>query len=204
MRACERAYVRPFKDFTSFYFWMCFFFHFRFVCIRWYRFLSHLCRSSWHFSRRREVKRVKGSQTNRQNHYTLWNLIFCFLSEWFLWNRNQSLCIHSTHIHIILIFSYEFLLSICFKPVSLCVGTTNRHFLEKKIILSRLNVGCSTNMTRVLEFESIIFFFSQKKLRSICAVICHCQKKMNVLKCSHFLLAAYALKHRKNAFEVYE
>lgn len=89
-------------------------------------------------------KRFK--QTNRQNHYTLWNLIFCFLSEWFLWNRNQSLYLCALHIlhihHIILHFAllvmrmsaYMFLLWICVS----CVGTTNRHFSRKKKILSRL------------------------------------------------------------------
>lgn len=67
------------------------------------------------------------------------------------------------------------------------VGTTNRHFHEK--ILSRLNVGCSTNMTRVLEFESIIFFYFSKE------IMIHMRRHMS-------LSAAYALQRRKNTFEV--
>lgn len=50
---CVRASVRPLRFFIFRWSkWVLF--YFRFVCIRWYRFLSHLCRSSWlRFSRRR-------------------------------------------------------------------------------------------------------------------------------------------------------
>lgn len=130
------------------------FFYFRFVCIRWYRFLSHLCRSFWlRFSRRRWGEASnRFTQTNRRNHYTLWNLIFRFLSGWFLWNRNQSLCpcayttTHARTLHnssFSLIYwlwewVYAFLLF-----GSVCLG------LGQQIDIF---VGCSINVTRVLEF----------------------------------------------------
>lgn len=211
---CVRASVRPLRLFIFrcifiWSNWVCF--YFRFVCIRWYRFLSHLCRSSWHrFSRRRWGEASERfTQTNRQNHYTLWNLIFRFLSERFLWNRNQSLCLcaytHTLHnssfsfIYWLWEWVYVFLL---FRSVCLVLGQQIDIFSSEKKNSITSTVGCSTNVTRVLEF------CSQKKLWSICAVICHCRMKkfskgkINGLKCSHILWAA--LKHRKNAFEVDE
>lgn len=174
------------------------FFYFRFVCIRWYRFLSHLCRSllGFGFQDGGEASE-RFTQTNRRNHYTLWNLIFCFLSERFLWNRNQSLCpcaytttqcalhMHIRHIilHFRLFIGYEneneFRCFCCLDLCVSCVGTTNRHLFERRKNSVTSAVGCSTNVTRVLEC------FSQKNLWSICADICHCRKEKYVLKCSH-------------------
>lgn len=149
---CEQACVRfVFLFLDVFSFGRIEFFYFRFVCIRWYRFLSHLCRSllGFGFQDGGEASE-RFTQTNRRNHYTLWNLIFCFLSERFLWNRNQSLCpcaytttqcalhMHIRHIilHFRLFIGYEneneFRCFCCLDLCVLCWDNKSTSFWEKK------------------------------------------------------------------------
>lgn len=83
-------------------------------------------------------------------------------------------------------FSFSLLEILC----RLCCWDNKSVFSLKNSITSA--VGCSINMTRVLEFQSIIIFAFLP-----CAVICHCQKIHCIFYYPH---ERKKKKHRKMCF----
>lgn len=143
------------------------------------------------------------------------NILFPFGMDFFGTATNPCVrtLLHIPIHHIILHLSLLVMrMSLCVFALDLCVcllccwDNKSTFSREKNSITSA--VGCSTNMTRVLEFESIILFSSSKEItihmRRHMLLSNEQDEKIRLKMLAHFVGRLYALKRRKNAFEVDE